>query len=223
MAEGKVKAIVWSEFTEPEDVYPMGIHGDIAEYLNSLGDVEAKVAQIDDPEQGISEAALEWADVLIWWGHLRHKDVTDENVQRIVRHVKEKGMGYFPIHSAHYSSGLIALMGTGCGLGSVSNDGGAEFVSVVSPDHPIAQGIEDFTVPQTEAFGEPFDVPEPDVVVFRTTYEMSDAWFRSGCCWNVGRGRVFYFRPGHETFRIMRQPEVQKVIHNGALWAARRT
>jgi len=223
MAEGKVKALVWSEFTEPKDVYPDGIHGDIAKYLNSCGNVVAKTAQLDDPEQGVSEAALKWADVLLWWGHKRHGDVTDESVQRIVRRVKEEGMGYFAIHSAHYSRGLIAVLGTGCGLGSVG-DGGAESISVVAPDHPIAKGIKDFTIPRTEFFGEPFDVPEPEAVVFRSTFENGDnVWFRSGCCWTVGEGRVFYFRSGHETFPIMRQPEVQKVVYNGALWAAKHT
>lgn len=223
MAVKEVKALVWSEFTEPKDVYPRGIHGDIADYLNSCEGVEARTAQLDDPEQGVSEEALKWADVLIWWGHIRHRDVTDESVQRIVRRVKEEGMGYFAIHSAHYSRGLIALLGTSCGLGSVG-DGGAEYISVVASDHPIAKDVEDFKIPNTEFFGEPFDVPEPEVVVFRSTFERGDdVWFRSGCCWTVGEGRVFYFRPGHETFPIMRQPEVQRVIYNATLWTAKRT
>ena len=223
MSEAKIKALVWSEFTEPKDVYPIGIHGDIAKYLNSCGDVEARTAQLSDPDQGVSKDALKWADVLLWWGHQKHRDVTDQSVQRIVQRVKEEGMGYFAIHSAHYSRGLIALLGTGCGLGSVG-DGGAESISVLMPDHPIAKGIKDFKVERTEFFGEPFDVPEPEAVVFRSTFEKGDnIWFRSGCCWTVGKGRVFYFRPGHETYPIMRQPEVQKVMHNGALWAAGRT
>ena len=223
MANRKVKALVWSEFTEPRDVYPKGIHGDIAEYLNAQGDVEAKTAQIEDAEQGVSEEQLQWADVLVWWGHQKHRDVTDESLERIVRRVKEEGMGYFPIHSAHFSRGIIALLGTPCGFKGVG-DGGVETISVVAPDHPIAKGIEDFTIPRTEYFCEPFQVPEPEAVVFRSTFEKGDnIWFRSGCCWTVGKGRLFYFRPGHETYPIMRQPEVQKVIYNGTLWAAKRT
>ncbi|MBD3181446.1 trehalose utilization protein ThuA [Candidatus Poribacteria bacterium] len=219
----KVKALVWSEFTEPKDVYPVGIHGEIAKHLNAQSDVEAKTAQIEDPQQGVSEESLAWADVLLWWGHKRHRDITDENLARIVKHVKERGMGYFAIHSAHYSRGLIALLETGCGLGGVGN-GGAETVSVVMPDHPIAEGVTDFVVPQTEYFTEPFDVPEPEAVVLRSTFETDDKlWFRSGSCWTVEEGRVFYFRPGHETFPIMRQPEVLKVVYNGTLWAAKRT
>ena len=222
MAEGKVKALVWSEFTEPKDVYPEGIHGAIAKHLNSCGDVEAKTAQLSDPDQGVSEAALEWADVLLWWGHQKHRDVTDETVARIVKHTKEKGMGYFALHSAHYSRGLIALLGTPCGLGGVG-DGGMETLSVVAPDHPIAKGVEDFTIPRVEFFGEEFTVPEPEAVILRSTYEKTDAWFRSACCWTVGEGRVVYFRPGHETYPIMRQPEVLKVIYNATLWGAKRT
>ena len=101
MANIKVKALVWSEFTEPKDVYPIGIHGDIAKYLNSQADMEAKTAQLADPDQGVSEDMLKWADVLLWWGHQKHRDVTDESVQRIVRRVKEEGMGYFAIHSSN--------------------------------------------------------------------------------------------------------------------------
>ena len=219
---GKVKALVWSEFTEPKDVYPKGIHGDIAAHLNAGGEVEAKVVQLADPDQGVSDADLEWADVLLWWGHKHHGKVTDETIGRIVKAVKEGGMGYFAIHSAHYSRGLIALLEDKCGLGGVG-DGGAETVSVVAPDHPIAKGVKDFVIPRVEYFIEPFTVPEPEAVVFRSTYEKTDGWFRTGCCWTVGKGRVFYFRPGHETYPIIRQPEVQKCIYNGALWAAKRT
>ena len=131
-------------------------------------------------------------------------------------------MGYFALHSAHYSRGLITLLGDKCGLGGVG-DGGAETVSVVAPDHPIAKGVKDFVIPRVEYFIEPFTVPEPEAVVFRSTYEKTDGWFRTGCCWTVGKGRVFYFRPGHETYPIIRQPEVQKCIYNGALWAAKST
>jgi trehalose utilization protein len=222
MAGGKMKALVWSEFTEPKDVYPNGIHGDIAEHLNASGNVEAKVVQLSDPDQGVSEADLEWADVLLWWGHQKHGEVTDETIARIVKAVREGGMGYFAIHSAHYSRGLIALLEDKCGLGGVG-DGGAETVSVVATDHPIAKGIEDFVIPRVEYFIEPFTVPEPEAVIFKSTYEKTDGWFRSGCCWTVGKGRVFYFRPGHETYPIIRQPEVQKCIYNGALWAAKCT
>ncbi|HIE30227.1 TPA: hypothetical protein EYP66_23440 [Candidatus Poribacteria bacterium] len=123
MANRKVKALVWSEFTEPKDVYPKGIHGDIAEYLNAREDVEAKTVQIADPEQGISEERLQWADVLVWWGHQKHRDITDENVERIKRRVREEGMGYFPIHSAHYSRGIIALLWQQRKTGAKGQDG----------------------------------------------------------------------------------------------------
>ena len=218
----KVKALVWSELTEPKDVYPDGINGAIAEHLNSTGDIEAKVVQLSDPDQGVSAADLEWADVLLWWGHQKHRDVTDETIARIEKAVKEDGMGYFAIHSAHYSRGLITLLEDKCGLGGVG-DGGAETIKVVMPDHPIADGVKDFVVPQVEYFIEPFTVPEPEAVVMTSTFEKTDGWFRTLCCWTVGAGRVLYFRPGHETFPIIYQPEVQKVICNGALWGAKRT
>ena len=117
----KVKALVWSEFTEPKDVYPKGIHGDIAEYLNSQGDVEARTAQIDDPEQGVSEAALEWADVLLWWGHKKHRDVTDENVQRYLWRADEAAANwYFVSKRDNASSNVLRIDLGGTNITSIT-------------------------------------------------------------------------------------------------------
>ena len=68
-------------------------------------------------------------------------------------------------------------------------------------------------------FTEPFKVPPPESVVFRSTFEGGET-FRSGMTWTVGRGRVAYFRPGHEAFPIFFHPAVRKVIANAARWAA---
>ena len=219
---GKVRALVWSERSEPEEVYPDGINGAIAQGLAEHDDVSAAVADITMPEQGITEAALAETDVLVWWGHAKHGEVTDETTERVVTAVKERGMGLLPVHSAHYSKPFKALMGTDCGLGGWREDDEPERIHVVMPAHPIAKGIVDFVIPQTEMYDEPFAVPPPDVVVFESRFDRGE-YFRSGCCWIVGEGRVFYFRPGHETLRIMMQAEVKKILCNGVLWAAKRT
>jgi len=218
----KVRALVWSERSEPEKVYPKGINGAVADALNATDDVVATVADINMPEQGLTEKALAGADVLLWWGHVKHGTVTDEFTNRVVRRVKEEGMGLIPIHSAHYSKPFKALMGTECGLGGWREDDKPERIHIVMPAHPIAKGIVDFVIPQTEMYSEPFAVPPPEVVVFESRFEGGE-YFRSGCCWTVGKGRVFYFRPGHETLKIMYQDEVKKILHNAVLWAARRT
>lgn len=216
----KVKTLVWSERSEPSDVYPDGINGAIAEYLKQFAVFDVRTAQITDDKLGLSEEALNWADVLIWWGHVRHNDIDDTTLNRIVKRVKEDGMGFVPIHSSHYSRPFKALMGTPCGFGS-SAPWGTEKLSVELPDHPISEGVEDFTIEEEEGYGEPFQVPEPSAVVLKSTYK-DGTTFRSGITFEVGKGRIFYFRPGHETFPIMKLEMVRRIIRNAALWVAHR-
>ncbi len=220
--EGKpVRVLVWSERTEPKKVYPQGINGEIARYLNTLPGIQAKAAYIDEPEQGLTEAALAESDVLIWWGHGRHGDVTDESTQRIVRRVKEGGMGFIALHSAHPSKPFSALMGTSGGIGGWREDGAPEHIQVMAPNHPIARGTKDFTIPKTEMYSEPFDVPTPETVVFHGRWDKGEE-FRSGCTWTVGKGRVFYFRPGHESYPIFMDRNVRRIVRNACFWCARR-
>jgi trehalose utilization protein len=220
VAEAKVRALCWSEGTEPREVYPRAIAGAVADALNESGLVTASTANIDEPDQGLGDDRLAAADVLFWWGHLRHGDLLPETVERVMRHVTERGMGFVPLHSSHYCLPFKALLGTDCGLGSWREEGEWERITVIMPDHPIAQGLPaEFTIPEAEMYDEPFDVPEPDELVFRSKFEGGEE-FRSGCCWRRGKGRIFYFRPGHETYRVMYQPEVKRVLVNAAVWAA---
>ena len=110
-------------------------------------------------------------------------------------------------------------MGTTCDL-RWREIGEKERIWVVEPNHPIAAGLPPhFEIPHTEMYGERFDIPAPDALVFVSWFQGGDV-FRSGCCFNRGIGRIFYFRPGHETFPIYHQPEVQRVIANACRWAA---
>ena len=64
-----------------------------------------------------------------------------------------------------------------------------------------------------------YDALIPDEIVFISWFEGGEV-FRSGCTWKRGKGRVFYFRPGHETLPIFHNPLIQRVIRNGVRWAA---
>ncbi|WP_422926610.1 ThuA domain-containing protein [Singulisphaera sp. PoT] len=100
-------------------------------------------------------------------------------------------------------------------------DGKPSAVRVLKPTHPIAAGIPArFEIPQTEMYDEPFHVPEPDEVVFEERWEPGE-WFRSGMVWNLGKGRVFYFRPGHETYPVYRQELPLEIIANATRWLAK--
>ncbi len=216
-----IRILVWDELTAPKEVYPEGIHEVIARHLNACDGISARAVSIDDPDQGLLESDLEEADVLIWWGHLRHGEVSDESTARVIRHVTVRGMGFIALHSAQGSRPLQALLGTSCGVGSWREDGKPERIWVIEPDHPIAAGLPgDFILPETEMYGERFDIPAPEELVFISHFEPGEV-FRSGCCWTRGKGRIFYFRPGHETYRIYDNPHIQRVLENAVRWAAR--
>ena len=217
----KLRVLSWSEVTEPKDVYPNGIHGAVCAALTEPGDIECRVADINMPEQGLTEDALDWADVLTWFGHGRHGDVEEKCVERIVRHVTERGMGFVPLHSAHHSKPFKALMGTSADLAGWREDAMPEHIHFTAPGHPVAEGLSDFDIPETEMYAEPFDIPEPDAVVFEGRWDKGE-WFRSGCCFTRGKGRVFYFRPGHETYPIFFQAEVKRLLTNCVEWAGKR-
>ncbi|MEN6356829.1 MAG: ThuA domain-containing protein [Armatimonadota bacterium] len=218
------RVTVWNEFRhektdgeEPQKVYPKGMHNAIADYLKKQPGFEVRTATLDEPEHGLTQEVLDNTDVLTWWGHAAHQEVKDEIVERIYKRVLD-GMGLIVMHSAHFSKIFKKLMGTSCNL-KWREVGEKERLWVIDPSHPIAAGLpEYFEIPHTEMYGERFDIPAPDELVFVSWFEGGEV-FRSGCCWHRGAGKVFYFRPGHETFPIYYQKEVLKVIENGVRWA----
>lgn len=218
----KVRVLLWSEQTEPREVYPKGISGALADYLNKQKEFEAKTAQLSDPGAGLSDEVLNNTDVLIWFGHKKHNDVPDEIVNRVVKHIRERGMGFIALHSSHFSKVLkVALNATGS-WSSYVNFGKPEQVWLVAPNHPIAKGLKDFTIPKTEIYTEPFDVPQPEAVIFEGTWETGHR-NREVMVWTLDKGRFVYIRPGHEEYPIFFMPEMQRLISNSVLWAAKRT
>jgi len=218
-----INVTVWSEFqhekTDPKvaAIYPQGLHETIAGFLRQQSDLAVRTATLDEPEHGLTAAVLDRTDVLVWWGHKAHAAVTDEVVARVRQRVLE-GMGLIALHSAHYSKIFKALMGTTCSLKwREAND--KERLWNVMASHPIAAGIgEYFEIPAEEMYGEPFGIPTPDELIFISWFTGGEV-FRSGCTWQRGHGRVFYFRPGHETYPTYHQAQVQQVITNAVRWA----
>lgn len=217
-----VTVTVWNEFRhEREDEtakkqYPDGIHEVIAGFLSERG-FDTQTATLDEPEHGLTEEVLDGTDVLLWWGHAAHDEVREEIVERVQERVLE-GMGLLVLHSAHYSKIFKRLMGTTCSL-KWREAGEKERLWTVEPSHPITAGISEcIEVPEAEMYGERFDVPAPETLVFTSWFEGGEV-FRSGCCYRRGSGKIFYFRPGHETYPVYHQPEIQQVIGNAVEWA----
>ncbi|WP_078390869.1 ThuA domain-containing protein [Shouchella patagoniensis] len=213
---------IWNEFRHEKknemvaEIYPGGIHGAIASFLEE--EHKISTATLDEPEHGLTEDVLNQTDVLIWWGHIAHHEVEDAVVARVHKRVLE-GMGLIVLHSGHFSKIFKSLMGTSCDLKWREADE-KERLWVVSPSHPIAEGIDEhFELEKEEMYGEHFDIPDPDEIIFLSWFQGGEV-FRSGCTFNRGNGRIFYFRPGHETFPTYKDNNVQRVIQNAVKWAA---
>ncbi len=219
-----IRVTVWNENVHETEVpevaaiYPKGIHGCIQDFLKAAG-YAAGTATLQQPEHGLTEEVLNNTDVLIWWGHTAHELVDDKIVQRVHSHVIA-GMGLIVLHSGHASKIFRKLMGSPTGRLKWREAGEQEILWVIEPNHPIAKGLDDhFIIPHEEMYGERFNIPAPDELIFIGWFEGGEV-FRSGCCYRRGRGRVFYFQPGHETFPIYHQKEIQQVITNAVSWAA---
>lgn len=214
--------VVWNENrhekSNPEvaAIYPNGIHGAIAAFLHG-NDHQVKTATLDDVDHGLSDEILNETDVLIWWGHMAHEEVSEEIAEKVKQCVLD-GMGLVVLHSGHFSKVFKKLMGTGCDL-KWREAGEKERIWVVDPTHPIAAGIDEYIeLEQEEMYGEHFDVPTPDELVFVSWFQGGEV-FRSGMTFKRGNGKIFYFRPGHETHPTYHHPDIQRVIKNGVHWA----
>lgn len=216
-----IRVTVWNEYVHEREyegiakVYPKGIHGCIADFLDTDEDITVRCATLDMENQGISEEMLENTDVLIWWAHARHEEITDENV-RLMQEAVLGGMGLIALHSAHCSKIMKALMGTTMSLNWRNND--SETLQCVKTLHPIANGVPSvIDIPHEEMYSEWFDIPKPDDIVFEGTFSKGEK-FRSGVTFTRGYGKIFYFQPGHEEYPIYFMPEIQRIITNAVHW-----
>lgn len=221
----QIRVTVWNEYIHEKEmpevaaIYPDGIHGAIAAFINKEEDLRAGTATLEMPEHGLSQEVLDNTDVLVWWGHCAHDRVADEVVERVHRRVLE-GMGLIVLHSGHASKIFHKVCGT-CTLNLKWRESGdKEILWCVNPGHPIMEGLGDHIVLEhEETYGEHFEIPQPDELVFIGWFQGGEV-FRSGCCFHRGRGKVFYFQPGHETLPTYHHPDIQKVLVNAVRWAA---
>lgn len=219
-----MRIVVWGEneheriHSAVSSVYPSSMHETIATGLRErlLGEATVDTATFQEPAHGLDMPRLKAIDVLFWWGHLLHEEVQDSVIQSIHERVLE-GMGLVILHSGHLSKIFRRLMGTSCTLRHREGTD-REVIWTVAPAHPIAAGIpHPFIIPTQEMYGEFFDVPAPDELVFLSAFTGGEV-MRSGLCWTRGGGRIFYFGPGHETHPVFHQPVVMDVLANAARW-----
>ncbi len=275
-AADPVRVLVWDERQkEQKQVYANFLGNEIANHLRSRQGFTVQSVGLDDPQQGLPDEVLDQAQVLIWWGHVRHTEIKPEKGRQIVERVKAGKLALIALHSAHWSTPFIeamyertridarrrypdaatkiefvpmagflaptydslltpayyALHAGGvvknvrvdlpnCVFPSYRHDAKHSRVTMLHPEHPIAQGVPPvFEVSQTEMYDEPFHVPEPDAVIFQETFR-DGGWFRGGMVWTLGKGKVFYFRPGHETYPVFKEEYPLRILENAARWLA---
>jgi len=214
-----IRLTIWNEFRHEKSdedvrrVYPDGMHAAIAAYFKRRKDIRVRTATLDEPEHGLTEQVLADTDVLIWWGHVAHNEVDDAIVDRVQKRILD-GMGLVALHSAHMSKIFCRMMGTSCTLRWREADE-KERLWVVNPAHPITAGVGPYIeLAEAEMYGELFDIPAPDELIFISWFEGGEV-FRSGAVWTRGKGRIFYFRPGHETYPHFKNAELMGVIERG--------
>jgi trehalose utilization protein len=219
----KIRVTVWGENVHEKkhpavaEIYPDGMHETIAGALRESPGLDVRTATLDQPEHGLSAEILDQTDVLTWWGHCAHGQVEDKIVDRVQARVLQ-GMGLVVLHSGHFSKIFKRLLGTACSL-TWREAGEKERLWVCNPGHPIAQGVGPyFEIPEEEMYGEPFAIANPDEIIFISWFEGGEV-FRSGCTWKRGNGKIFYFRPGHETYPTYHHQDVRRVIQNAVHWA----
>lgn len=217
-----INVTIWNEFHHEKEmdnvkkIYPLGIHEYIASFLREDKELNVRTAYLDMPECGLTDEVLENTDVLIWWGHCHHHEVPDEIAKKVCSYV-QKGMGFIPLHSSHLAKPFVMLMGTTCTL--KWREGDFERIWNIAPNHPIAKGVDDyFELDEEEMYGERFDIPAPDEIVFLSWFAGGEL-FRSGCCWTRGLGKIFYFQPGHECNPTYYNKTIQTILNNAVHWA----
>jgi trehalose utilization protein len=218
-----IRAVVWGENVHEQKnkvvagVYPKGMHQAIADALNEDGAIQATTATLQEPEHGLPASRLAGTDVLLWWGHAAHKEVSDEVVERVAEAVWS-GMGLIVLHSGHFAKIFKRLMGRPATSPGARPASASAFGSprATTPSPP---GIPDhFELEQEEMYGEPFGVPEPLETVFVSWFQGGEV-FRSGLTYKRGAGRSSTSAPGHETYPTYHDANVQTVLRNAVRWA----
>ncbi len=217
-----INVTVWNEFRHEKtddtvkSLYPNGLHACIKSFLDTEDDIDVTICSLDEPEQGLTDELLNKTDVLLWWGHMYHSEVSDELVEKVRLRVLN-GMGFIPLHSAHHSKPFKAILGT---TGNLT--WGRDQTAIVwnlCPTHPIAEGVPSHFTLFEELYAEPFFIPKPDDLIFGTWYEDGNI-FRGGVTFTRGLGKIFYFHPGHEGCESFKNPIVQRIIKNAIRWCA---
>lgn len=217
LADEPVRVLVWSE----EPLTGQDAASGIADGLRSCRGMEVRLAGIAAPHHGLSDEQLAQTDVIVWCGGADRGQVPHERVGAVVRRVRDGGLGFIAIHAALESRPMQALLGPECGFtGRRIAEPSPVDLRVTAPRHPIARDVAAFRIPAATFYEGAFTGPKPDVVVLDGACADAGRTAWQGMVWTVGKGRIFYFQPGHGTCAVYEQDEVSRIMANAARWCA---
>jgi trehalose utilization protein len=111
MADEPIRVLVWDEQQPAQkEAYDNFLGNAIAEHLRSKPGLQVRSSSIQDGEQGVSPAVLDFAQVIVWWGHVRHAEIKSELGNDIVSRIQRGQCNLVAIHSAHWSTPFIEAM-----------------------------------------------------------------------------------------------------------------
>jgi trehalose utilization protein len=110
-AADPVRVVIWDEQQPAQkEAYENFLGNCIADHLKGLPGLEVRSVCLNDGEQGLSPAILDFAEVLIWWGHVRQAEIKPETVRDIVARVKAGRLTLVAVHSAHWATPFMEAM-----------------------------------------------------------------------------------------------------------------
>lgn len=134
-----VHVLIWDEQQAQQlQVYSDYLGEQIAAALSAQDGIEVRSVKLDDPDLGLSAENLDWADVLIWWGHVRQGEVTpDVARERIVSRVLDGELSLIALHSAHWSTPFMECMNE-----RTRRDARERFIHPEGPEHVTFEFID---------------------------------------------------------------------------------
>src|SRR5690242_20058784 len=116
-ARPPIRVLVWDEQQPAQkEAYGERMLGNtIADYLAKNPGLSVRSVAMPkkgevDGDASLSAESLEQTDVLVWWGHVRHREVKWETADQIVERIKANKLALVCLHSAHWASPFVRAM-----------------------------------------------------------------------------------------------------------------
>ena len=185
------------------------------------------IVDITERPDTINDTMLQPYHVIInnWNAYPEQNNLWNQVVKQSLINFVSHGKGFVCIHgaSAAHADWPPFLEITGGTWGDKTHHGPIHdfTVQIVNPDHPITQGLQDFTI-RDELWVDINCIPSIEVLCAVQTDEYRNTPGKLepvALITRFGQGRGYYLVLGHDT-SVMAHPSWQKLLINGTKWAA---